>query len=379
MDTLRSKLLRLAQQKPELRPHLLPVLKVAVMLSEPKVLDPQDPKTPKIRGKKLVRVWRLVKDKASIYETEGRTFGIMVNKVGESLLSPAARSGYGIRSTVRGMLIYRDRDVGAVLYENPTWRSAWAKVTGKTLTFPDDLPIWYEEYLVADNELPITTSVVLDTAFRRNGWKQKDDRTLGKGYIKQFGGVYVRVDGMDRIYGTTLYIRANNFPRGLGMDQWDAFRDNTSVEVDYRDKLFRVIEDAAAKVAAKIKAWKPARRKTDYDDFEWDGETGPKAYKAWQTKVQEILFDSIKGAREYHDSYMRANKDSPWFDYSHAPAIGRSTADLTSEVRAHYGMDYLFSRALLGKKVRAILERMARKGLIQKEGRGSHLRWVYEP
>ena len=128
------------------------------------------------------------------------------------------------------------------------------------------------------------------------GWKKMRKPISDYGIVKRFGMVWVRAE-VDFGYSArnTVWIHAK-YPKGLPFEQWDAFKDATSKNVDVSSAA--EVEKHAATIADAAKSFVPKRERKPRDEFvtgtfEWRNEEGKNALKKWKKYVADLIVDDM--------------------------------------------------------------------------------------
>jgi len=194
----------------------------------------------------------------------------------------------------------------------------------------------------------------------RTGWRRskKKSTTFDEEWVKRIGGVWIAIK-WGRDFGSTILIQPSKMPfRNLDRKKWDEAYDLLTKEYRITGKTLADIERAAQDLVKDYKRMAPRKRK-DYTESSWRGYRGEEAIRKWKETVEETLLD-ILGP---HTTYR---KESIW-----------TTKELIHNLLDNYGIDYPIGleRRDVGVQVKAILERLARRGKIDKLTGGRYPDW----
>ena len=324
--------------------------------------DPKDPKTPAIKNKKFVRLWKIKPGVTAAVELEDRSFMLMV-KTDTDPLPPYAAPPYFGRFSERqkGMWLYGGEDLAAPFSEKPQWAAAFTRATGQKA--PSKLPYWYEKALVVAGKRPFTMSLDLEHYLEKNGWRKKKDKIWGPRFVKRYGSIWVAISTENSLYSDSITIQPVSVPRGISHgEDWKAFYEATRVHLDIKGKYGKDLDAAIQQVADKIKSLKPARRKKDLSGIEWRGTEGKAALDAWKQAVVKLITDDI--LEPLTGGYRPRN-------------ISMTTQSIVGNILNNYNYDDInISRKYSARLIRAILDKLAKQGRIQKWTGGRSPEWA---
>ncbi len=249
-----------------------------------KEYSPQDPSTPRVRGKKILRSWKIVPSEVVYLDIEGEK-GILVSEKGLSSLPPyAQRAPMGLGDNIlkgSNALIYLEDCLGIPLFEVPAWARAYTDKLGVPVPQP---PLWYLEVLRAKSRVPFTEDYQIPTALKGQGWKHSVD---GHSWTltKVFHGRKVKIVSYG---GRNLYFGVS-IPTGLDPAQWESFQSDTQRVEPLEGLTVEDLEKIAEQTSAKALSWTPPRKTTDVSVVQWHGLHGREALDAWKRDVEKVI------------------------------------------------------------------------------------------
>jgi len=202
---------------------------------------------------------------------------------------------------------------------------------------------------------------------KRRKYKHKDETT----FIKRYGSIWIEADVLPSHFGGMLFLWAP-LPRGLraGTPEYEAAKEKTLAKIDYRQVTAQSVDRA---VQGLIQAFKehtgPRKPKSTYEDFRWQGREGKEAYKVWVRDIEGGILTALKRRQEFAERQRHAPKPVlPFY----------KTRDFVEIVLPNYRPETL-DRREAAKRIRAILEAMAKQGKIEKIPKGEkdrHIWWA---
>jgi len=211
----------------------------------------------------------------------------------------------------------------------------------------------------------------LQNALEDKGWRynrtESRKKTKRHRHIvlrKRFGGIPIEVDVEDFMWSSSLFVGLVLGSAAMDVDR--SARDKLAKiwyqRVDYTptlDAMVRDIEKTAKEVADAVR--KLPKEKKVKKEFEWRGETGPRAKKRWTDEVEKVIMRIVSGYR---------GERGKW---------GPSTAAILDDVLDNHGLepDHMVTKEAKAA-VRAILNRLERQNKIEgwTEGRRGKKRWL---
>lgn len=318
------------------------------MAHEPdSTFDPADPKTPSAEGKKLRSLYKMIPNKVGAFETADGTYGLFVAKEAAGELSQAARPPFRRNSD---HLTYLGADIAAPLREKPEWARLYRERTGQPIPA---IPVWYEERLVINGEIPFRHGFHVEAALKADGWASKRSE-IGDYLIKQYGAVWVRARLAS--YSHALYLSANTLPAGIETKDWDKFQEDTRREIeDFRKVALKDIDAAARQVAARVKAWKPAPQRRNPEHLYWRDEVGKAALDLWRKEIRAAILDIFSGPH---------------------PPKGVTTQSIVNNLLHNYMLEITgLNRYNTAVQIRRILDKLAAEGLVEVDHNGRNPTW----
>jgi len=339
-----------------------------------------DPEAPVLGydRQKLIKLWSLVPDVVGAAFTDKGQYLLLITKKGMGMLPDRVKRVHLDRTG--DYRIAREVYMGSIFYEMPKWKSLYEQATGQTPT--SYLVEEHRTALIEEGVLGFKSSTDVLPVLRRQGWQEPSDKTRKKVrkdkniLAKRIQGVWVWI--MDSRWDLKrMLLVSSRTPKGISAlddEKWKEYREATQREIrDVTKVTVTDIERLAGEVAVAVKSFTPKRKRTTYEDFEWGNQEGPEAYKAWLIRVKEILVAELKSSAEYHKRQVERG-------YSLSSQGSTSTSSLSQNVLNNYGMmpAWGMSRKEAQLKIRAILEKLAKEGKVEKiTGYGRELYWEY--
>jgi len=207
---------------------------------------------------------------------------------------------------------------------------------------------------------------------RRIKRKSKDQEI----YTKRYGPIWIEAVVDTWIWGKSFTLHAP-VPRSLatrstlkilegGKDPaWEEAWKALSVRLEYDKTTPQLIDRTARELVQTYKSLAAPRKRKTYENFEWGGKIGPDAFKAWVKEVEEVILTELKRTKENSERVKETR--SPWSDRPPPPPY-EQTHSLVMNILDNYMMEpsRSLSRSGAQKKIRAILEALAKKGKITK-------------
>jgi predicted secreted protein len=290
----------------------------------------------KVNGKAILRLWKLIPDVAAAVALAGRVFGLLVK---ESKTPKGSRDPWGKHP--RGYTWFEGDDLGIIAHLEPSWASAYKSATGQAV--PDKLPYWYRERQMLRGDTPMENHYDVATWLRANRWKERSDiwwKKVGPSNV----GLQIR-EYSGEVW-TFLY-----WPKGMAMEDKEAFREATTVKVSIRGSFGKDLEDAAIEAAQGAKKFRTRTKKVRTEDE--------------AAMIKEFLERVEKNVLEM-DRHLAGGKTTRWIaDF----LFGNGGPELLEL------LPYNVNRREAGKMVRRVLEKMAKAGKIEKDTGGGQPEW----
>jgi len=339
-----------------------------------------DPDAPKVEGKQVLRLWK-IKPGVVAFEVEGREFGVFLQEEALRHLSEVWRSqAWSLARKVRGIWVLQDRYLSALFFEHPEWGSLFERATGHKVDTSDKaIPYWYENWQIFNNQKPLRFDSQLEEVLKADGWRPKKDKVYGEGWIKAINGVWVRIDKPDGFFDKDVYVHGSKIPRRLERDRVQEFLEATSRRIEFRNRMYEDFLADVGRVAAVIKSWQPKRTRETFEDFEWNDHTGPEGYKAWVAETEAFILRELERQLQEAKGYYDRVREDPWMRGRGGPNYGQPTSWLTGNwLDNHAALPDSMRRPEAARRVRAILESLAKAGKIEKSRDGREIMWEYK-
>ena len=192
-------------------------------------------------------------------------------------------------------------------------------------------------------------------------------------YTKKFGGFVVMTVLDTSPWSRSLMLSSLSGGPRYGEPGYEEFSKVNRVRVEYDKVTPQRLDQEAKALVVQVKTFtKPRKRKT-LDEFEWRREKGKDAYAKWLVRVEDIILEDLRTTKQRADSYRR-DLGARGGDYTD-PTV--STASIVSNVLNNHGEEpFGVSRRWAQKRIRGVLDVLARKGRILKDTNDpKELRW----
>ena len=291
-----------------------------------------------VRHKKLLRVWKIVPGVAA-FELDGGIFGVFIAKgTSHGVPREEVPPQFGVRDGVW----FEEGDLAVLAQHHPRWVQELVRATGRPVD-TSKLPYWLRARQVANGTAPMEHRFDAEAWLGKNGWRGKKDQ-----YKKRFGGEWVTA-----LVGSASIIFHAAFPKGMSMDEFQAWRDEVGEQLTFKGKYGTDIEAAAARVAALAKAKRPAPRRKVLD------EDTKAQIAAFSRRVEDVVQEELGQGETTKEIVSLLFGNGGW--------------------ELHNMLPYTVSRRDAGKLVRKVLDSMAKRGLLEKDTGDRVPRWFKGP
>ena len=198
---------------------------------------------------------------------------------------------------------------------------------------------------------------------RRTRRKEKNQRI----FIKRYGGLWIEVTIYTEFSYRSMMLVAP-LPRGtwqLPKEEQDAIWAEIHAHIRFEDLTPEFLDATAKRLAAASRKYAAPRKRATYEDFWWGDLSGKEAYDAWVKEVENVILRELRSTK---DRALEARKHRPsWAMHTPLPLPFEKTHPITMNVLSNYVLEpQALTRREAQRKVRAILESMAKRGLIRK-------------